>query len=78
LTVRQAEDKVREVTVSTHKRRVGAVVQDPVFKEKEDQIAQVLGTKVQIKKSGGGGKILIDFYSSEELENITSKIIKTS
>jgi ParB family transcriptional regulator, chromosome partitioning protein len=76
LTVRQAEDKVREVTVSTHKRRVGAAVQDPALKEKEDQIAQALGTKVQIKKSGGGGKILIDFYSSEELENIAAKLSK--
>ncbi|HBB36522.1 MAG: transcriptional regulator, chromosome partitioning protein, ParB family [Candidatus Moranbacteria bacterium GW2011_GWC1_45_18] len=76
LTVRQAEDKVREVTVSTHKRRVGATVQDPVYKEKEDQIAQSLGTKVQIKKSGGGGKIIIDFYSSEELESMTGKITK--
>lgn len=76
LTVRQTEDKVREVTVSTHKRRVGAIVQDPILKEKEDQISQALGTKVQIKKSGGGGKILIDFYSSEELENIAAKLSK--
>lgn len=73
LTVRQVEDKVREVTVSTHKRRIGATVQDPYFKEKEEQIAQALGTKVQIKKSGGGGKIIIDFYSREELENIINK-----
>ncbi len=77
LTVRQTEDKVREVTVSTHKRRVGAAVQDPILEEKGNQIAQALGTKVQIKKSGGGGKIIVDFYSPEELENITSKIIKT-
>ena len=76
LTVRQTEDKVREVTVSTHKRRIGATVQDPYFKEKEEQIAQVLGTKVQIKKSGGGGKILIDFYSREELENLAEKLSK--
>jgi len=76
LTVRQTEDKVREVTVSTHKRRIGATVQDPYFKEKEEQIAQALGTKVQIKKSGGGGKILIDFYSREELENLAEKLSK--
>lgn len=74
LTVRQTEDKAREVTVSTHKRRIGGGPVDPALKEKEDQIAQHLGTKVQIKKSGGGGKIIIDYYSNEELENISRKI----
>ncbi len=74
LTVRQAEDKVHEVTVSTHKRRIGGAPLDPALKEKEEQIAQSLGTKVQIKKSGGGGKIIIDYYSNEELENISRKI----
>lgn len=74
LTVRQTEDKVREVTVSTHKRRIGAASQNPEYKAKEEQLASALGTKVQIKKSGSGGKIVIDFYSPEELENITAKL----
>lgn len=73
LTVRQAEDKVKEVTVSTHTRRLGSSGVSP-FKEEEEKIAANLGTKVVIKKSGNGGKILIDFYSKEELENILSKI----
>lgn len=74
LTVRQVEDKVREVTVNTHKRRIGAAAMDPVIKEKEERLANALGTKVQIKKSGSGGKIVIDFYSPEELENITTRL----
>jgi len=74
LTVRQAEDKVREVTVNTHQRRLSPAA-DPYLKEKEDQIAQALGTKVTIKKSGGGGKIIVDYYSDEELENIASKFL---
>lgn len=74
LTVRQTEDKVREVTVSTHKRRIGPAIQNPEFKEKEEKIAASLGTKVSIKKSGGGGKIIIEFYSPEELESISQKI----
>lgn len=73
LTVRQAEEKVREVTVATHTRRLGSAGVSP-FKEEEEKIAASLGTKVSIKKSGGGGKILIDFYSKEELDNIISKI----
>jgi ParB family transcriptional regulator, chromosome partitioning protein len=74
LTVRQVEDKVREVTVSTHKRRMGAASTNPEFQEKEEHLAAALGTKVTIKKSGGGGKIIIEFYSPEELEDITAKI----
>ncbi|MDP1845220.1 MAG: ParB/RepB/Spo0J family partition protein [Candidatus Moranbacteria bacterium] len=74
LTVRQAEDKVREVTVNTHQRRISADA-DPYLKEKEGQIAQALGTKVTIKKSGGGGKIIVDYYSEEELENIAGRFL---
>ncbi len=74
LTVRQVEDKVKEVTVATHKRRLGPAGISP-FKEEEEKIAASLGTKVSIKKSGGeGGRIMIEFYSREELENILSKI----
>lgn len=74
LTVRQAEDKVREVTVSTHQRRISPDA-DPYLKEKEDQLSQALGTKVTIKKSGGGGKIIVDYYSDEELENIAKRFL---
>lgn len=73
LTVRQTEEKVKEVTVSTHTRRMGSGGVSP-FAEEEEKISASLGTKVSIKKSGNGGKILIDFYSKEELENILSKI----
>jgi len=74
LTVREVEEKVREVTISTHQRRMGTGSPVAEFREKEDELASVLGTKVQIKKSGSGGKIIIEFYSPEELENIAGKI----
>jgi ParB family transcriptional regulator, chromosome partitioning protein len=74
LTVREVEEKVREVTVSTHQRRMGGTAPSLEFKEKEEHLASALGTKVQIKKSGSGGKIIIEFYSPEELENISNKI----
>jgi ParB family transcriptional regulator, chromosome partitioning protein len=74
LTVRQVEDKVKEVTVSTHQRRVGPGSISP-FHAEEENLAAKLGTKVQIKKSGGtGGKIIIDFYSKEELDGIVGKL----
>jgi len=72
------EEKVKEVTVSTHKRKLGSTGITPEYKEKEEHLAAALGTKVKIKKSGQGGKIVIDFYSAEELENISSKIASSS
>lgn len=73
LTVRQAEEKVKEVAVGAHTRRVGSAGASP-FKVEEEMLASRLGTKVAIKKSGDGGKISIDFYSKEELDNIVGKL----
>ncbi|MCX6766787.1 MAG: ParB/RepB/Spo0J family partition protein [Candidatus Moranbacteria bacterium] len=72
LTVRQTEEKVKEVTVATHQRKIGSSVSP--FQVEEETFAAKLGTKVSIKKAGNGGKIMIDFYSKEELDNILSKV----
>jgi ParB family transcriptional regulator, chromosome partitioning protein len=71
LTVRQTEDKTREISVRTHKRNVAI---DPEIKSIEDELTGTLGTKVKIKKSGSGGQIVIEYYSKEELGNILEKI----
>lgn len=72
LNVRQAEDKAREVSVSSHKRKIKD--KDPEIREKESVLETTLGTKVRIKESKGGGQILIDFYSKEELLNLFNKL----
>jgi len=71
LTVRQTEDRTKEVSVRTHKRVISV---DPEIKAVEDNLSSVLGTKVKLSKAGSGGKIVIDYYSQEELNNILSKI----
>ena len=71
LTVRQTEEKTKEVSVRTHKRSIGV---DPEQKALEDNLSQVLKTKVKLQKSGVGGKIVIEFYSEEELKNIVESI----
>lgn len=69
LTVRAVENKVREITVHTHKRKTSKQA-DSYIRDLEDNIQEKLGTKVQIKKQGSSGKITIDFYSEEEFEKI--------
>jgi len=71
LTVRQTENKTKEVTVKTHKRNIRI---DPEVKQIEDDLSQSLGTKVKLTKAGAGGRIVIEYYSQEELDNILSKI----
>lgn len=43
-------------------------------KDKEFAFREFFGAKVEIKRTGKGGKIVIDFYSDEELKNIVEKI----
>lgn len=41
----------------------------------EDELRKALGTKVQVFRSRKGGKIVLHFYSEEELESIYEKIV---
>jgi ParB family chromosome partitioning protein len=71
LTVRQVEDKTKEVTIGSHQRTINA---DPEVKEIENKLMGIFGTKVKISKSGRGGKIIIEYYSNEELNGIMGRI----
>lgn len=47
---------------------------DYLDKAREDELSQHFGTKVEIKRQGRGGKVIIDFYSEDELGGIIRKI----
>lgn len=53
-----------------------ARVKDFVDENKEKTLSQFLNTKVEIKRQGKGGKIIINFYSEGELSDIIDKITK--
>lgn len=71
LTVRQVEDKTKEVSVRSHQRHVTV---DPQMKALENALVEILGTKVKISKAGDGGKIVIEYYSKEDLEALLEKL----
>ena len=74
MTVRQAENKIKETSVRSHKRQI---IIDPELKDLEEKFSSALGTKVKVKKVGGkGGRIMIDYYSKEELDGIIKKLGK--
>jgi ParB family chromosome partitioning protein len=70
-TVRQTEAKTKEISVKPYTRSVAT---DPEAKRIEDILTGAFGTKVKISKQGDGGKIVVEYYSPEELNNILSKV----
>ncbi|MDP4000893.1 MAG: ParB/RepB/Spo0J family partition protein [bacterium] len=77
MTVRQAEDKVRELTQREKAVRAPRTPSDPEVAALEIELRGRLGTKVKVSKKGGTGKILIEFYSEEELSGLLERIGKT-
>ncbi len=73
MNVRDVEEKAKKVVVKNHIRTIN---KNPNLIAKEDLLKNTLGTKVLIKEQAGKGKIMIDFYSFEELEEIIKKIIE--
>ncbi len=69
--VRQVEAKVREITV---KRRIDAATPDPKLMAIETELRGKLGAQVKIQRQGRGGKITIDFFSDEDLEEILHRM----
>lgn len=70
LTVRDVENKVREITVPSHQRKIQETAVNPEIQDIENRIQQNLGTKVQIRMKGTSGRISIDFFSEEEFDKI--------
>ncbi len=72
LTVRETEEKAREVSVRSHLRT--AREKAPELAAKEEWLTEQLGTKVKIQTKGKGGKITIEYYSNEELNGILGRL----
>jgi ParB family chromosome partitioning protein len=71
LTVRETESKVREVGVRSHVRSAAPL--HPDLARRMEELAHLLGTKVKISPTGRGGKVIIEYYSTEELDNLLRK-----
>jgi ParB family chromosome partitioning protein len=71
LSVRETEKLVKVLTNKTVKPIRKTVEAEPVYKEYEDNLRSILGSKVEIKQSGHNkGKILIEYNSLEEFEKL--------
>ena len=75
MTVRETEAKVREISVRPHTRVSHSA--DPDLLAKESALAERLKTKVKIVPVGAGGRVVIEFYSKEELGGLYEKLSET-
>lgn len=77
LNVREAESRARQVSgkVLTPRSRIYI---DPETKEWQKKLQEKFGTKVLVQKKGDRGKIVVEFYSDEELRGILDKLIRES
>lgn len=69
LTVAQTDKEIKRLGGTK-----AAKPKDYFDKAREEELSQYLSTKVEIKRQGRGGKLIIDFYSEDELNGIIKKI----
>ena len=77
MNVRDAESRARQLSGKTLTPRTRpSRIHDPEIRMLETQLQERLGTKVQLQKIGARGKIVVEFYSEEELRGLVGKIIR--
>ncbi len=78
LTVRQTEELVRRLSASLEPATVEPDEEapaDPATRRLEEAFRGALGTKVTLQRGRHGGKLVIHFYSDEELQTIYEHIV---
>jgi len=75
LNVRQTEELVRKLSGEKPVRKPKPIVL-PDIAELEDRLRSSLGTRVNLRSSRKGGMLIIYYYSGEELDVLTRKLLK--
>jgi len=75
LSVRQAEELVRRLRVPRESRPTKTRTADPDLERVEEDLRRALGTKVRLARSRRGGRIVIDYYSDEDLGRLYERLM---
>lgn len=73
LNVRQTEERVRrerEAPILPIGRQNPQPASDPEARQIEEMFREALGTKVEVIRSGAGGRLVIYFYGDEQLQSL--------
>lgn len=76
MSVRELRSRIRNTHPHKESRAGSPTSVDPVIKTFEEELQALLGARVKIEKekSGESGKIIISFFSPEEIEGIIQKL----
>lgn len=75
LTVRQTEELIRRWLAAGAPRPRVAVQRPPDFDQLEDRFRRALGTRVSLQKGRKGGRLVIHFFSDDELNGLYGRIV---
>jgi ParB family transcriptional regulator, chromosome partitioning protein len=77
LSVRQVEElarRLRDGTAGSPRAAAAGRQPDAEIERVEDELRRSLGTKVRLARSRRGGRIIIEWYSDEELERLYERL----
>ena len=77
-SVRQTEDwcRARAVEAGTRKPKPRSSSSDPETRVLEEEFRRALGTKVVLTRVKQGGRLTIEFYSNDDLENLRRRLTR--
>ena len=75
LSVRQTEELVRRLREPRPTAAAATRTPDPDLERIEEDLRRALGTKVRLARSRRGGRIVIEYYSDEELGRLYERLI---
>ena len=76
LSVRVTEEIINSLVSKKEKNGKRGKAADPFIRDIQENLINILGTKVSIKNGSKKGKIEIEYYSEDELEHIVNTIMK--
>ena len=69
-SVRELEDRVRDAIIGHPRREKSKKAKDHEIVSLEEDLQKALGTKVQVISKKKKGKIIIEYYSLDDLDRI--------
>ena len=77
-SVRQTEIwvRARAIEAGTRKPRPARLASDPETRALEEEFRRALGTKVVLTRVKNGGRLTIEFYSNEELDELRRRLAR--
>jgi ParB family chromosome partitioning protein len=76
MSVREAEMTARKIAIE--RVRKFELLPDPEISELEEKLANTFGARVHIERKERGGKIMIDFFSNDDLRSILEVVSKSN